>query len=123
MEGGKPKVRPERAEAARSTRALRMPNPSGLIALLDQVVTHALERCVPLDPPVPVAALAAHVDATAPTADPAPLHATAARPMPGTVSPGTPQREGELRGRRGGGDEPPLPPQQRHPDCRWHRRR
>ncbi len=38
------------AEAARATRALRMPDPASRIALLDQVVTAALERCVALDP-------------------------------------------------------------------------
>ncbi len=132
------------AQAARATRALRQPDPATRIALLDRVVTAALERCVALDPPATGSALmttatdgvtstpttataaagarrnglqqageapqvvrpdadapepayttweilaaearllAAHDDTTAPTADPGPLHATAARPMPGT---------------------------------------
>jgi conjugative relaxase-like TrwC/TraI family protein len=39
------------AEAARVTRALRLPNPDARITLLDRVVAAAVELCVALDPP------------------------------------------------------------------------
>lgn len=39
------------AEAARTTRALRLPDPEARIALLDRVVAAALNRCIALDPP------------------------------------------------------------------------
>lgn len=39
------------AEAARTTRALRLPDPGARIALLDRVVAAALDRCIALDPP------------------------------------------------------------------------
>lgn len=39
------------AETARATRHLRASTPAARIELLDRVVTAALERCVPLDPP------------------------------------------------------------------------
>ncbi|GAA0633628.1 hypothetical protein GCM10009547_41960 [Sporichthya brevicatena] len=39
------------AEAARTTRALRQPSPGARMALLDAVVSAALDRCVALDPP------------------------------------------------------------------------
>ncbi|MGQ0845096.1 MAG: MobF family relaxase [Sporichthyaceae bacterium] len=100
------------AEAARATRDLRRSDPGARIALLDRVVTAALERCVALDPPGagslryahpdarPMPAeesvyttwavlaaearlLSAHADTTAPSTDAAPIHAAAARPMPG----------------------------------------
>ncbi len=39
------------AEAARTTRLLRVPNPGERLAMIDRVVTEALTLCVPLDPP------------------------------------------------------------------------
>ncbi|MGQ0630472.1 MAG: MobF family relaxase [Sporichthyaceae bacterium] len=39
------------AEAARITRALRVPDSQARVALLDRVVSAALDRCIPLDPP------------------------------------------------------------------------
>jgi conjugative relaxase-like TrwC/TraI family protein len=45
------------AEAARVTRALRVPDPQARMVLLDRVVAAALERCVALDPPTSPAGL------------------------------------------------------------------
>ncbi|WP_293769699.1 AAA family ATPase, partial [Sporichthya sp.] len=44
------------AEAARTTRALRLPDPVARIALLDRIMAAALDRCVALDPPANVQA-------------------------------------------------------------------
>ncbi|WP_019874434.1 MobF family relaxase [Sporichthya polymorpha] len=45
------------AEAARVTRALRLPDPAARMTVLDRVVAAALERCVALDPPANAAGL------------------------------------------------------------------
>ena len=39
------------AEAARATRALRLPDPVARIAVVDRVVAAAVQRCIALDPP------------------------------------------------------------------------
>ena len=44
------------AEAARVSRALRVPDPQARIAVLDRIVAAALDRCLALDPPAATAA-------------------------------------------------------------------